>query len=444
MQKIRIGSGAGYAGDRIEPAVDLIKLGNLDYIIFECLAERTIALAHREKKANKHKGYNNLLEYRMEKIIPLLKENPVKIITNMGAANPLEAAMITKNICQKHELNHLKIAYVYGDDVLDILPNYQKELTLETANALKSFDKSIISANAYIGAESIVSALENGADIVITGRASDPSLTVGPLVYEFNKSFEAYDFLAKATVAGHLLECGAQVTGGYYANPPLKEVPELWNIGFPIIEFLEDGQFTVEKLPGRGGLLSTETVKEQLIYEIHNPEEYLTPDVVVDFSQINVEEKNAKILVTEITGRPTNGKLKTSIGYDGGFIAEGEISYGGSNAYKLSLLAAEILNHRIELIGINFEDEREDYIGMNSLYGKNLNSKSNMYKEIRLRKAIRVNEKQEAIEFCREFESLYTNGPAGGGGIRTRITEVVAIESILIPKKVVPTAFKIL
>lgn len=295
MKKIRIGSGAGYAGDRIEPAIDLIKRGNLDYIIFECLAERTIALAQREKKADENKGYNNLLEYRMEKIIPLLKENSVKIVTNMGAANPLEAAKITKEICEKNELAHLKIAYVYGDDVLDSLKGYQEELTIETSSPISKFDNDIISANAYIGAESIVKALENGADIVITGRASDPSLTVGPLAYEFQQDFKNYDFLAKATVAGHLLECGAQVTGGYYANPPLKEVPELWNIGFPIIEFSEDGHFTVEKLPQTGGLLSTETVKEQLIYEIHNPKEYLTPDVVVDFSQIKVEEKANRI-----------------------------------------------------------------------------------------------------------------------------------------------------
>ena len=224
----------------------------------------------------------------------------------------------------------------------------------------------------------------------------------------------------------------------------MKEVPELWNIGFPIIEFSEDGHFTVEKLPQTGGLLSTETVKEQLIYEIHNPKEYLTPDVVVDFSQIKVEEKANRILVTQISGKPTNGKLKTSIGYDAGFIAEGEISYGGSNAYEPSLLAKEILNHRIEFIGIPIEDERDDYIGMNSLYGKNLNSKTNTYQEIRFRKAIRVTKKKEASEFCREFESLYTNGPAGGGGIRTRISEVVAIESILISKEEVPTDFKII
>lgn len=444
MKKVRIGSGAGYAGDRIEPALELIKKGNLDYIIFECLAERTIALAQKEKLKESNKGYNSLLEYRMSRVIPLLKEHPVKIVTNMGAANPVEAAKVTKKICEENNLGDLKVAYVLGDDLFAKLGKYEEVQTIESKILVKTLGENKLSANAYIGAQSIVDALSAGADIVITGRASDPSLTVGPAVYELGKSFAEIDFLAKATVAGHILECGAQVTGGYYANPPFKEVPELWNIGFPIVELSDNGDFTIEKLADSGGLLTTETVKEQLIYEIHDPENYLTPDVVVDFSKIVVTQQGDKVAVKGVTGKPKTRLLKVSIGYEAGYIAEGEISYGGSNAASLAALASEIIDHRLKRLGLLLEDARTDYIGIDSLYGKDLSNGQNELKEVRLRKAVRVNTKTEALDFCREVESLYTNGPAGGGGIRTRMNEIVALESILVKEEDADTWFEIL
>ncbi|MGM0216527.1 acyclic terpene utilization AtuA family protein [Enterococcus sp. AZ109] len=440
MKSIRIGSGAGYGGDRIEPALDLIKKGKLDYLIFECLAERTIALAQKEKLENKEKGYNPLLEYRMEKVIPLLKEHPVKIISNMGAANPVAAAKKIKEIAIQNDFPELKIMAIIGDDVSQKLTEYRDVKILETNEHFSEINDKVISANAYIGASGIVEALKQGADIIITGRVSDPSLVVGPLVHEYSKNFNDYDFLGKATVAGHLLECAGQVTGGYYADNNRKVVPELWNLGFPIAEFHEDGQLTIEKLPDSGGIVSIDTVKEQLLYEIQDPENYYTPDVIADFTQIVVKEidKN-KVLIKGMTGKEKTGSLKVSLGISDGFIGEGEISYGGFQAMERAELANQIIQKRLSYLNVAFDEIRTDYLGVSSMYGESISKTINENylnaPEVRLRIAIRTSEKGNAEELCREMEALYTNGPYGGGGVRGRVTKIISILSIMIPEE---------
>ena len=221
MKSIRIGGGAGYGGDRIEPAIDLIEYGNLDYIIFECLAERTIALGQLEKHMNPKKGYNELLEYRMEKVLPLIKEKNIKVITNMGAANPISAMNVIKDIAKRMNIKGLKIAVVLGDDISGNIEKYLENDVIETGKKLKSIRSSIISANAYIGVEGIVEALKNDADIVITGRVADPSLVLAPLIYEFNWDLTNYDLLGKGTLAGHLLECAASSYGRIFCRSTL-------------------------------------------------------------------------------------------------------------------------------------------------------------------------------------------------------------------------------
>ena len=330
LKKIRIGGGAGYGGDRIEPAVDLIRFGNLDYIIFECLAERTIALAQQKKKEDSNKGYNELLEHRMSKVLPLLKDHKVKIITNMGAANPKAAMEVTGRMAREYGLTDLKIMGVLGDDIIDGIDRYMNFEILETGQPLSSIADDIVSANAYIGAGGIVEALKQGADIVISGRVADPALTLAPAIYEFGWSMDDYEKLGKGTVMGHLLECGAQVCGGYFADPPYKEVPKPWDIGFPIGEITEDGDITISKLNKAGGVVSRETVTEQLIYEIHDPSAYYTPDVAADFSGIQIEERDGAVKVTGASGNEKNGKYKVSVAYKDGFIGEGEMSYTGS------------------------------------------------------------------------------------------------------------------
>lgn len=435
MKSIKIGSGAGYSDDRLQPALDIIQYGKVDYIVFECLAERTIAIAQQRKMKNPKEGYDSLLEYRMEQVLPLCAKNKVKIVTNMGAANPEAAAEMVKNIAQKQGLHDLKIAAVTGDDVFSTIDRYQNEEMLENNIQIKALGSAIVSANAYIGARGIVQALEAGADIVITGRASDPSLFLGPMVYEFGWSFEDAELLGKGTIGGHLMECGAQITGGYFADPGYKEVPELWNVGFPIMEVDEKGDYRITKLDDAGGLVSLATVKEQLLYEIHDPANYLTPDVIADFSNIQVEEVESNVVkVFGGSGKPKTGLLKTSIGYKDGYIAEAEISYGGSGSVQRANLAKEIIQKRLAAQNIEPTEIRYDFIGLNSLYGNKILSTQEA-DEVRLRIATRVENDVMAEAIIREVESLYTNGPAGGGGIRSNIKEMVSIGSILIPEE---------
>ena len=434
MKKIRIGSGAGYGGDRIEPALDLIRFGNLDYIIFECLAERTIALAQQKKMKDSKKGYNELLEYRMSKVLPLLKEHRVKIITNMGAANPQAAMEVTGQMAREYGLQDLKIVSVIGDDIAGDIQKYMDYQVLETGEPLSAIADQIISANAYIGVKGIVKALEQGADIVISGRVADPALSLAPAVYEFGWSMNDYDKLGKGTVMGHLLECGAQVCGGYFADPPCKEVPDLWKVGFPIGEITEDGDITISKLEQSGGLVSRETVSEQLIYEIHDPSAYYTPDVAADFTGIQLEERDHSVIVTGASGKEKNRKYKVSVAYRDGFIGEGSISSTGSGAKERAELALEIIRRRLEPWREALEEEKYDIIGINSLHGDVTGVNPQAPAECRIRVAVRTRDQRTAEVVGKEVEALYTNGPAGGGGARQAVREVVAIASIFIPE----------
>lgn len=441
MRTIRIGSGAGYGGDRIEPALAVIAKGDVQYVIFECLAERTIALAQQQKARHPEQGYNEWLAYRMQHILPLCVEKNVKIITNMGAANPVAAVQVTKQLAVSLGLTSLKLAAVQGDDVFPQIERYLSFPILETGQRLETLQPLLISANAYTGARGIVQALRDGADIVITGRVADPALVLGPLLFEFGWSMDDYELLGKGTLVGHLLECGAQVTGGYFADPGYKDVPDLTNVGFPIAEVAENGDVIITKLADAGGMVTPATVKEQLLYEIHDPSSYLTPDVIADFSRVTVAEvASNRVRVSGAGGRVSNGHYKVSIGYQDGFLVEGEISYGGSGAYQRACLAGEIVQQRLSLLRMPVQELLVDYIGVNSLYkdllSRTINARWRESLEVRLRMAARTTPtttRFEAERIGNEVEALYTNGPAGGGGVRVQLTEVLAIASILIP-----------
>lgn len=436
MKNIRIGSGAGYAGDRVEPALDIIENGQVDYVIFECLAERTIALAQSEKLNNPSKGYNNLLEYRFERILPLLRNRSTKIITNMGAANPVAAAEKVHELAMEKGLEMIKIVAVEGDDILSKIDKYMDKTIIETGVKLAEIKEKIISANAYIGAKVITEALEAGADIVITGRIADPALVTGPMMYEFNKNYEDYSFLGKTIVAGHLIECASQVVGGYFADPGYKEVPDLYNVGFPIIDISANGSFTIEKLENAGGLINKATVKEQLLYEIQDPANYYTPDVIADFTDVSIDVCGTnKVQITGAIGKEKTGQLKVSIGYLDGYKVEAEISYGGNNCITRARLAESIIRQRMEAFGVGAEDIRCDYIGVNSLYHLELDEEIEA-KEVRLRFAMKAEDKNLVESLSMEVEALYLNGPAGGGGVRSNISRIISIASILIDEEV--------
>lgn len=438
MKKIRIASGAGYAGDRIEPAIDVIKNGNINYIAFECLAERTIAIAQSEKLKDSTKGYNNLLEERFNEILPIAIEKNVKIITNMGAANPLAAVKKIKEIATTKNIKNLKIAAVLGDDISDKLDDYLEKEILELNCKLKEIKNDLISANAYLGTEGIIEALKNNANIIVTGRCADPALFIAPLAYEFNWNMEDYNLVGKGIMIGHLLECGAQVSGGYYSTPTKDDIEDLWNVGFPIAEVSENGDVLITKTDTTSGKVSKDTCKEQLIYEVHNPKEYITPDGIADFTTISLNEiEKNQVFLTGATGKAKPENLKVSIGYKDCFIADAGISYGGSLAFEKAKEAAKVVLKRLEYRKINYEEIRVDYIGYNSLYDSNISSKLNdnsKVSEVRLRIAARTKNRQDAKRIVDEVETLYTNGPSGGGGVTKSIEDVVSICSIFIPR----------
>jgi len=433
MKTIRIGSGAGYAGDRLEPALELIEKGNLDYISFECLAERTIAIAQMEKLKDPTKGYNGLLRYRMEKVIPLIKKHGTKVISNMGAANPEAAIKVCIEIAKKQAITGLKMAAVLGDDILENIDKYQDTEVWETKAPLKDLP-GVVSANTYIGSEGIVQALKDGADIVITGRVSDPAIFMAPLIYEFGWKMDDWDLLGKATALGHLLECGGQVTGGYYAEPGKKDIPNLHLLGFPIAEISEDGEFFITKVETSGGVVDTHTCTEQLLYEIHDPSNYITPDVVADFSNITFIQLGEDVVqVKGATGRQRPDALKVSIGHRGDFIGDGEISYGGPGCVERAKLAGDIVLKRLELRGITMEEIKVDLIGINSIYWNDTHDYVTPA-EVRLRISARTKDRVKASRIGEEVEALYVNGPAGGCGATKAVREIVAVSSMLIDR----------
>jgi len=438
MRTIRIGSGAGYAGDRIEPSLELIEKGNLDYISYECLAERTIAIGQQAKLKDPKKGYNGLLEARMEKALPLCYEHKVKLITNMGSANPVAAAEKCVEIAKKHNLTGMKIACVTGDDILDKLDQFKDAVVWENGKPLSEME-GIVSANAYLGVEGIVKALEGGADVVITGRVADPAIFMAPAIYEFGWDMEDWDRLGKGTAMGHLLECGGQATGGYFAEPGKKDVPGFGHLGFPIAEISEDGSLVITKVEDAGGMVTPDTLAEQICYEIHDPENYITPDVVAVFKNIKFEQEGKdRVRVSGVTGKPKTDTFKCSIGYRDCFIGDGEISYGGPGCLDRAKLAMEVLRERLELVAPGqFEEMKYDLIGCNSLYWNPDYKYDEGLSEVRVRVAGRAKTKAIADLVPNEVEALYTNGPAGGCGAVKRTRDIVSVASILIDRNAV-------
>jgi hypothetical protein len=433
MKTLRIGAGAGYSGDRIEPAVELAERGGLDYLVFECLAERTIALAQQAKWRDPEAGFDPLLAARMRAVLPICARNKVKIVTNMGAANPAAAARETRDIAREMGLRGLKVAAVTGDDVLDWLR--ARDIGLDNGRTVAQMGDRVISANAYIGAAPIVEALRRGADVVITGRAADPALFMAPLIAEFGWAMDDWVRLGRGALVGHLLECAGQITGGYFADPGAKDVADLARLGFPIGEIAPDGDLVVTKVEGAGGAVTARTVKEQLLYEIHDPAAYLQPDVRADFSQARVEEIGRdRVRVTGGSGAAKTGLLKASVGYLDSFVGEGQISYAGPNALARARLALDIVRERLTLTGVTASETRFDLIGVNALHGE---AGSAEPYEARLRVVARTDSLAQARRIGDEVETLYTNGPAGGGGAWKSAREIVAVASALVPEAAV-------
>ncbi|MGN6703761.1 MAG: acyclic terpene utilization AtuA family protein [Burkholderiaceae bacterium] len=443
-----IGSGAGFSGDRVDAPQSVVKAiadsGKPGAIIFETLAERTLALGQVARRADPGKGYEPLLEEFLAPILSTCHRHGIAIIGNFGAANPRAAAKVIRRLAREAGHPDMRIAVVEGDDIRESIDLSALDVYEADAGLVGDTDE-IIAANVYMGARAIADALTAGAQIVITGRVADPSLAVGPLVAHFGWDWDDWDRIASATLAGHLLECGAQVTGGYFGDPGFKEVPSPENIGFPIAEVAENGDFVITKAPGTGGCVNLMTVKEQLLYEIHDPARYLTPDVVLDVTGVSVEEVGPdRVLVTGAKGRPRPPTLKVTVSFPGDWLGEAEISYAGPNAMGRARAAADVIRKRIGMRKLDVR-ARLDLIGALSVFDSEDaglgEADRGAPQEVRMRLAVSASDKTEGEKCLQEVLALYCCGPAGGGGVRSRIQNRIKTVSYLVAREAVTPTF---
>ncbi len=443
---LAIGCAAGFGGDRTDAALPIVQTliarGGPGVLIFEMLAERTLALAQLERLRNPQLGFAPLMEEMVRPVLRQCLEHGIPIVSNFGAANPCAAATRIRQMAATLGVPKVRIAVVQGDDLSD--PRGRALLCQYLAPA--DAGRELVSANVYLGATAIADALRAGAQIVVTGRVADPSLTVGPAMAHFGWSESDWNTLGRATMAGHLLECGAQVTGGYFADPGYKDVPDLHAVGFPIAQIQADGAFAITKADDTGGIVDARTVKEQLLYELHDPAAYLTPDVVADISQASVKEiDHNRVAVSGVRGHPRSPTLKTTVCFAGGWLGDAEISYAGPNAEARARLAAQIIKKRIgERLSVRF-----DLFGVLSVFGDDAGRASlhlppGDAQDVRLRVAAAHADRELVEELLREMTALYTCGPAGGGGVRTAITPRLKSVSCLVPRELVSATFSIL
>ncbi|WP_308279650.1 acyclic terpene utilization AtuA family protein [Phycicoccus mangrovi] len=438
---LRLGAGAGFAGDRIDPAVELVRQADLDVIVFECLGERTVAAAQARRLEDPSTGHDPLWEERLEATLAPAAAAGTTIITNSGAANAPAAAEVAARTAHRLGLRP-RVAAVLGDDVLELVRELDPVLW-ETGEPLSRTGAELISANAYLGHEGVVEALGTGADVVVTGRLADPSLYVGPLVHHFGWAADDWERLGAGTAVGHLLECAGQLTGGYFADPVTKPVPGLARLGFPFADVTADGDARFGKPAGSGGRLDRRTCTEQLLYEVGDPTAYVTPDVVADFSGVSFAEVGADaVTLTGAGGRARPGDLKVTLGFRDGWLGEGQISYAGPRALERARLAADVVLERLTAVHDLVEDDLTvELVGAGAAF-RGL-SAPHAGSEVRLRVSGHVPDARSAHAVGREVESLYTNGPAGGGGARREAKPMVTIRSCLVPRDRVRTRVEV-
>ena len=443
---VYIGSGAGFAGDRFDAALPVIEtLGRKPgprYLIFEVMAERTLAIAQRLRRRDPSRGYSPFLDNYLRHALKPCRENGVRIVSNLGVANPAAAAAEVHRMARDLGIEGLRIAVVEGDDLLQTM-TAADIAQLPVVEDVPLGDGEILGANVYLGARPVADALSLDVDIVLVGRTTDAALVLGPLIHEFGWREGDWNRLAAGTLAGHLLECGGQVSGGYFCDPGFKDVPDLDRLGFPIGEVEETGAIAVGKADATGGLVSKATVTEQILYEMHDPAAYLTPDVTLDVRQVTLTDLGPdRVGVTGASGRPPPDTFKATVSYDGGWLGEAEIVYAGPNAYARAKLAADIVAARLRRESVE-EPLRIDVMGALSVFDNDRGSRRSAREdagnlprdgEYRVRTAIRTVDKALAERVGDEVLSLLCSGPAAGGGFRGSVTEQVRTASVLVPK----------
>jgi len=442
MTKVYIGCGAGFAGDRFDAAVAVVAtLAGLQgerFLIYEVLAERTLAIAQKLKREDPARGYSPFLDAYLSLVLAACHRHGIRIVTNMGAANPVGAARRVHVLARELGISGLKVAAVTGDDLLATMP----ESAIRAQPLMEGLDlgtRPIVAANAYLGARPIAEALATGAHVVLVGRTTDAALSLGPLLHVHGWRADDWDRLAQGTVCGHLLECGAQVTGAYFPDPGFKDVLDLAAVGFPIAEVGAEGELVITKAAATGGLVSRATVIEQLLYEVHDPHNYLTPDVVLDLGGVTVEEVGPnRVRVEGARGKPPPSTLKATVSVDAGWLGEGEISYAGLNALARADLAAEVVRQRCRMLGIS-ERVRVEVLGTQAIFDSDDQARRPELGplpdgEYRVRAAVRSMSKAVAQRVADEVLSLYCSGPAGGAGVRQHVTAQIGTASILIDR----------
>lgn len=460
---IKIASGQGFWGDLIDAPVNQAAKGHIDYLMMDYLAEVTMSILQKQKLRNPDLGYARDLPPLMKRLLPIMKEKGFKVVTNGGGANPVACCEAIFSIAKKLNIGGLKIGIVTGDNILDridALLNSGIELkNMDTNESAVNVKNKLMSANVYFGAVPVVEALKQGADIVITGRVTDTGLTLAPMIYEFGWSMQDWNKLAAGTVAGHIIECGGQASGGNF-HGDWQNVPDLAHIGFPIVEAYPNREFFITKHENTGGLVSVETISEQLVYEIGNPKEYITPDCIADFTSIKLEQagKN-RVRVYDIKGFPSTASYKVSMSYHDGYSAESTLTYSAPDSLKKAEAADKILRTRLNDLGLKFEEIRTEYVGYNSCWGplaermidepRSIRTRgyNPLLNEVVLRIGVRSKSKSAVERFGMEIAPLILTGPPGVTGFsggRPKPSDVIAFWPALIPKSLVKPQIKVL
>lgn len=451
-EKIRIAAGQGFWGDLLEAPVRQVEGGPIDYLMLDYLAEVTMSIMQKQKARDPNAGYARDFVALMKEILPACVERNIRVVANAGGVNVPGCAAAVAEVARQLGLSgKVKIGIVTGDDMLgridDFLARGLELRNMDTDEPLANVRDRIQSANAYLGAEPIVEALNQGAQVVITGRATDTGLTLGPMIHEFGWAADDWDKLAAGTIAGHIIECGAQCSGGN-CQYDWQSIPDLANVGFPIAEALADGTFAITKHEGTGGRVNVPSVKEQLVYEMGDPHEYITPDCVADFTTIQLADDGPnRVRVFGIKGRPATEFLKVSISYSAGYKAVGTLVYAWPDAYAKAQAADKILRARLDGLGLRFDQMLTEFVGANATHGQLAGDPPRDAAEVQLRVGVRGNDRAAVERFTKEIAPLILTGPPGVTGFaggRPKVEEIVAYWPALIPKSEIHARVEIL
>ena len=447
---VRVAAGQGFWGDDLDAPRRQVEGGPIDYLMLDYLAEVTMSILQKQRERDPSLGYARDFVGAMESILPAVLDREVKVVANAGGVNPRACAEAVRSVGAQRRGTKLRIGVVTGDDLLgrldDLMAHGHPLANMETGEPLSSVRDRVLSANAYIGSEPIVEALRGGANVVITGRSTDTALTMAPLRHEFGWGAQSWDQLAAGIVAGHIIECGAQCSGGNCLYD-WKSIPDLANVGYPLVEARADGTFVVTKHRGTGGRVSVPTVSEQLVYEMGDPHSYITPDVIADFTTIRLaQDGEDRVLVSGVKGKPPTDKLKVSVAYRAGFKAVGTLVYAWPDALDKAQLADRILRERLDRLGLRFDRVLTEFVGANATHGP-LAGERRDAPEVQLRFGVRGTDRAAVERFTREIAPLVLNGPpsvTGFAGGRPKVEEIVAYWPALIDKSVVKPKVEII